>query len=416
MKTGQIPFDSSLQKRILFPMMVLCYFAVAALFLIPDERSYPQSWTYQFLALLTVNFLATLGIFTVPRTSSSARGLAVIFLFLLQFSCKYIMTKPFSSDIWFEFFLIIILLLEGILVLSIPETLVLTMAIVFSVLLTDHNGIFWGVEIPERNWETRTSLFLLTMLISGLAIMIKQAHALLLRDREMLRNQKQIIQKLSASNTELQSYANMAEERSMMNERLKLTREIHDTVGYTMTNLLMMLEASTDLIKTSPARLEQLLHQALDITKNGHEEIRQSLRTLRNTKVKEKNSVESVRHLTGIFMESTGVDVRVEFGNLPWKLNRKVDHIIYRFLQEAMTNALTHGDAKNIDIRFWLDEDTILISIEDDGKGSKDVEQGIGLKGMSERLAEVSGRLSYENSSTGFFIRAEIPWSSSDKL
>ena len=87
------------------------------------------------------------------------------------------------------------------------------------------------------------------MLISGLSVMIKQAHSLLLRDRKMMRNQKQIIQKLSASNTELQSYANLAEERSMMNERLKLTREIHDTVGYTMTNLLMMLEASTDLVK-----------------------------------------------------------------------------------------------------------------------------------------------------------------------
>ena len=163
-------------------------------------------------------------------------------------------------------------------------------------------------------------------------------------------------------------------------------------------------------------KLEQLLHQALGITKNGHEEIRQSLRTLRKTKVKEKNSVESIRHLTNIFVESTGVNVHVEFGNLPWKLNRKVDHIIYRYLQEAMTNALTHGDAKNIDIRFWLSDGTISISIEDDGKGSKDIEQGIGLKGMTERLAEVSGRLSYENSSSGFFIRAEIPWSSTDKL
>lgn len=416
MKNSLIPFDSAQQKRLLFPMIVLSNFAVAALFLTGGVHPYPDSWTYQFLALLTVNFAATLGIFAVPVRESSSRGLAIVFLFLVQMSCKYIMTKPFSGDIWFEFFLIIIMFLESILVLTTAETLVLTLAIIASVLFTDHNGVFWGIEIPIRNWEVKSSLFLLTILISGLSIMIKQAHAILLNDRLMLKNQKQIIQKLSASNTELQSYANMAEERSMMNERLKLTREIHDTVGYTMTNLLMMLEASTDLLRTNPARLEQLLNQALDITKNGHEEIRQSLRTLRNTKVKEKNSVESVRHLTAIFMESTGVDVRVEFGNLPWRLNRKVDHIIYRFLQEAMTNALTHGDAKSVDIRFWLSDDCIRISIEDDGKGSKDIEQGIGLKGMSERLAEVSGRLSYENSSTGFFIRAEIPWSNTKQL
>ena len=416
MKNDLILFNNTQQKRLLFPMIVLCYFAVAALFLSGAKHPYPESWTYQFLALLTVNFAATMGIFLVPVRQSQNRGLAIIVLFIVQLFCKYIMTKPFSGDIWFEFFLIIIMFLEGILVLSSPELLVLTLGIIVSVLLTDHSGIFWGVEVPIRKWETRSSLFLLTMLISGLSVMIKQAHILLLKYREMLGNQKQIIQKLSASNTELQSYANMAEERSMMNERLKLTREIHDTVGYTMTNLLMMLEASTDLLKTNPAKLEQLLYQALDITKNGHEEIRQSLRTLRNTKVKEKNSVESVRHLTAIFMESTGVDVQVEFGNLPWKLNRKVDHIIYRFLQEAMTNALTHGDAKNIDIRFWLNDNIIRISIEDDGKGSKDIEQGIGLKGMSERLAEVSGTLNYENSSTGFLIRAEIPWINTEIL
>ncbi|MDC7233712.1 MAG: histidine kinase, partial [Spirochaetales bacterium] len=191
--------------------------------------------------------------------------------------------------------------------------------------------------------------------------------------------------------------------------------EIHDTVRYTMTNLLMMLEASTDLVKSNPVKLDELLHQALDLTKSGHEEIRQSLRTLRNTRVKEKNSIESIRHLTGIFMDSTGVNVKVEFGNLPWKLNKKVDHIIYRFLQEAMTNALTHGDAKNIDIQFWREGPEIKINVEDDGKGSLDIEQGIGLKGMTERLNEVSGTLNYENTSMGFSIRAAIPWRSNEQ-
>ena len=123
MKDKLLPFDSALQKRILFPMTVLCYFAVAALFLIGGEQSFPESWTYQFLALLVVNFLATLGIFLIPVKQSQTRGLVVAFLFLVQFSCKYIMTKPFSGDIWFEFFLIIIMFLEGILVLTIRPKL-----------------------------------------------------------------------------------------------------------------------------------------------------------------------------------------------------------------------------------------------------------------------------------------------------
>ncbi len=177
-----------------------------------------------------------------------------------------------------------------------------------------------------------------------------------------------------------------------------------------MTNLLMMLEASTDLVGVNPEKLKNLLFQALDIIRGGHEEIRQALRVLRNTKVKENNTIESIKTLTDVFRESTGVNIRVEYGNLPWVLDKEIDHTIYRFLQEGMTNALTHGDAKNIDIHFWLSNSIIRINIEDDGKGCLDIEQGIGLKGMEERLASVSGNLTYENTYIGFAIRAQIPW------
>jgi len=393
-------------------MIVLCNIAITALFIFNRSSfHYPESWTYQFLSILVINFISSLLIFIISEERSSFNGIITAFLFVVQLGCKFIMTKPFNSNIWFEFFLIIILLLEGILLLTNMEILFLTGVIMFTVLFTNHNEIFWGIETGARPWDLKISLLILTLLISILAIIIKHAQNLLLYNSEIQGNQKLIIQKLSNSNSELQQYANIAEEKSMVQERLKMTREIHDTVGYTMTNLLMMLEASTDLVKTDPLKLERLLHQALEITKNGHEEIRQSLRILRNTKIRERNSIESIQNLTRIFMESTGVNVRVEFGNLPWVLNRKIDHIIYRFLQEAMTNALTHGDARNIAIQFWRNEGIIHISTEDDGKGSLDIEQGIGIKGMTERLCEVGGTLSYESTTSGFTIRAEIPWS-----
>ncbi|WP_171832043.1 sensor histidine kinase [Oceanispirochaeta sp. M1] len=405
-------FNRRAQKWTIFPMIILCNVAITLLFILNSSSfGLPSSWSSQFPILLIFNFLLSVGIFFIPLEESSSRGIVISLIFILQLGCKYIMTKPFSEDIWFEFFLIIIMMLEAILLLSTAEILALTAAVIFSVVFTNHNEVFWGIQMEERSLDMKLSLMILSLMFSSLSIIIKSAHNHLLKDRENLGYQKKIIQKLSTSNSELQKYANMAEEKSMMNERLKLTREIHDTVGYTMTNLLMMLEASTDLVKSNPVKLEELLHQALGITKNGHEEIRQSLRVLRNTKIKEKNSIESIRNLTGIFMESTGVNVRVEFGNLPWKLNKRVDHIIYRFLQEAMTNALTHGDAKKIEIQFWREESHIKINVEDDGKGSLDIEQGIGLKGMTERLSEVSGSLSYENTSMGFSIRATIPWS-----
>lgn len=387
-------------------MILLCNFAILFLYMLGSRKfNLPDSWHIQFLAILGTNLLISLIIFIIPVKGTS---LALVFVFQLGF--KYLMTKPFSENIWFEFFLLLIMMLEGIHILSTSELTFLSLVLVITSLLTDYNDTLWGMAPLPRTWGLKLSLVILIIITAGLSIIIKSAYNLLIAHKEMINNQKLIIRKLTTANQGLQQYANLAEEKSIINERLKITREIHDTVGYTLTNLLMMLEASTDLIKTDPVRLEKLLHQALEIIKTGHEDMRQALRVLRNTKLKKSGSIKAIKNLTDIFRESTGVEVQVEYGNLPRNLGRKVDHTIYRFLQEGMTNALTHGDAKNIDIHFWLNDNIIHINVEDDGKGSLDIEQGIGLKGMSERLAEVGGTLNYGNTFLGFSLSARIPW------
>jgi len=87
------------------------------------------------------------------------------------------MTKPFGDNIWFEFFLIIILLLEGILLLSTPEIFFLTGLILFSILFTKYNEIFWEIQMKERSWELRLSLVILTLTISGLCLIIRNNNA-----------------------------------------------------------------------------------------------------------------------------------------------------------------------------------------------------------------------------------------------
>ncbi len=387
-------------------MIMFCYLAITSLFIFHSRGFlYPRSWVYQFLAILTLNLISSLLIFIV-----TVKNAYIVYLLIFQISCTYIMTKPFSQIIWFEFFLIMIMFLEGILLLSTMEITFFTIFVTLLTLVTNHNGFFWGVEVAQRTWDLKGSLIFLTLISSGLSIIIKSTFDEVLRNREIIGNQKRIIQKLSEANYGLQEYANLAEEKSIINERLKITREIHDTVGYTMTNLLMMLEASTDLIKTDPVKLEKLLHQSLGIIKKGHEDIRQDLRILRNTEMKESGSIKSILNITSLFREATGVNISVEYGNLPRHLDSHIDHIIYRFLQEGMTNALTHGNAKNIDMQFRYDNNVIHIILEDDGCGSLEIEQGIGLNGMTERLAEVSGELTYGNTYLGFSLNAKIPW------
>ncbi len=398
--------ESSFGKSALLVMILFCYVTMFALFIVKmTDYNFPNSWVYQFNIILGLCLLSSLILFLF-----SFNGLSIGLILLFQFICKYILTKPFSSYIWFEYFLIIILLLEAVLLLTSMETFILTGLILFTSIFTKHDEIYWSLAEGARSWDLQLTLNILIILVSGFCIIIKYGYILLKRHRELITDQNEIIKKLSNANAGFQQYANLAEEKSISSERMRMTREIHDTVGYTMTNLLMMIESSTDLVGVNPLKLEKLLAQALKVIRSGHEEMRYSLRVLRNTKLKKNNSIESINKLTKVFNESTGVDVRVEFGNLPWELNDKIDNIIYRFLQEAMTNSLTHGDAKKIDIHFRITDGTIHINLIDDGNGCQDIKQGIGLNGMEERLSEVFGKIFVNNTHNGFSIKLEIPW------
>lgn len=396
----------SFSKNAAIIMIMFCYAAISTLFiLLRPEYRYPTSWIYQFYIILSLCFISSLYL-----VFNDFKGIPATILFIFQILCKYLLTKPFGGIIWLELFLIIIMLLEGVILLTPLESVTLTGAIIFSSIFTSHEGVYWGILGKDRPWEQSIALLLLTLLFSGFCIIIKYGYNLIRRQNNVISDQNEIIKKLANANAGFQQYANLAEEKSINSERMRITREIHDTVGYTMTNLLMMLEASTDLVDRDSTKLKKLLDQSLSIIKDGHKEMRHSLRVLRNTKLKESNSIESIKNLVEVFKNSTGVEVIVELGNLPWVLNSQVDNIIYRFLQEGMTNSLTHGDAKKIDVHFWVSDDTIYINLIDDGNGCVDIKQGIGLKGMEERLSEISGKLNYHNIRNGFSIKVEIPW------
>lgn len=397
---------SNIAKVSLTIMISFCYAFLIALFIVTKNNyTFPDTWIYQFISILILSYSITLLLMLI-QLNSIVTGICLS----IHIICNYLATKPFSSYIWFEFFFIVIILLEGVLLLTIKQNCLLAIILLLSSILTKHNNIFWGVPIEARPWNLKLILGLSTILISGFCIIIKSGYYLLKEQRTIILDQNNIIKKLASANTGFQKYANLTEEKSITNERMRLTREIHDSVGYTMTNLLMMLEASTDLVPKKSEKLSKLLYTTLEIIKNGHSEMRQSLRVLRNTRIKKKNTIMIISDLADVFENSTGVNVRLELGNLPWNVNIDIENIIYRFLQEGMTNSLTHGEAKNINIHFRYDDNIIYINLFDDGNGCKDIKQGIGLNGMKERLLEVTGKMEYYNIYKGFCVKVEIPW------
>ena len=223
------------------------------------------------------------------------------------------------------------------------------------------------------------------------------------------------VAELSRANLGYQEYAALLEQRSMMEERKRITREIHDIIGYTLTNNIMMMEAAVEAVRRDPDHVSRLITQARRNAEEGLDGIRNALYLLRAQEDPRLDGVDLIARLVGNFRAATGVDVRLEYGNTGEALRGGAEGVLVPIIQEALTNSFRHGRATLVEILFWRrDDGTLVVTIGDNGRGETAVHQGIGTEGMRERLEPLGGTLRLAPHAHGFTVTVELPPRSGD--
>ncbi|HBG16901.1 MAG TPA: hypothetical protein DDW93_08995, partial [Firmicutes bacterium] len=123
--------------------------------------------------------------------------------------------------------------------------------------------------------------------------------------------------KLVKANLELQDYAVMAKQQAEMNERRRLTREIHDTLAYTLTNLVMMLEAALDLTPGDCGVLQKHLQLTRDQALKGLADVRRALQALRPLEMAKVTGLPAITNLVKTFTNATQIKVSLNLGDAP---------------------------------------------------------------------------------------------------
>jgi signal transduction histidine kinase len=250
------------------------------------------------------------------------------------------------------------------------------------------------------------------------AIVAIAARAVRYRERlagkiDELERVEETVRALMNANIAFQIYANAIESESIAKERNRITLELHDTVGYALTNVIVMMNAAGVLLKKNPAELEGLFEKVGKQAEEALAGTRQTLHLLHDIQGTEQIGLPSVARLVSNFGSATQVDAEVSFGNLPASLGRNLDTVIFRIVQEALTNAFRHGRASKIRVSMWCTDNEILLTIHDNGKGIESegqVVEGLGFSGMRERLAVFGGSTLFRNVADGFELRAMIPY------
>jgi len=222
--------------------------------------------------------------------------------------------------------------------------------------------------------------------------------------------EKEIRYKLYSANKKLQEYALKVEDMATLAERNRIAREIHDSLGHSLTALNLHLEAATRILPYAPEEATELLSEAKQLVKSALQQVRQSVSSLRCDPLVEKSLTEALAGLLKDFKRSTGISPISKI-NLNDSLPDELNLIVYRIVQEALTNISKYAQATKIVVEINSTEE-LELSIKDNGKGFnlKDNISGFGLQGMKERTEAQGGKLKIITSpGNGCEILVNIP-------
>lgn len=199
-----------------------------------------------------------------------------------------------------------------------------------------------------------------------------------------------------------------SKELAIMKERKRFTRDVHDTLGQTTTNLVALLGMTRIFLRTCPDKAEQYLEKATDIATTGINEVKESITGVYTRGLTSESLIRALQTLSNQY-QNTGVKIILLIKGSETNLSIKHSEVIYRICQEAITNAVRHGKASSIKITLEYQEEQIQLTIFDNGSGCQHLKKGNGLSGMEDRVNELNGSIIFDSSKQGFNIQVCLP-------
>ena len=216
---------------------------------------------------------------------------------------------------------------------------------------------------------------------------------------------------LALAHEQLQQYSLKIEDMAAIQERNRIAREIHDSLGHALTTLNVQLQTAVKLWSHSPTEAKPFLEQAHRLGTVAMQEVRQSVHALRADAETEVPLEQAIAQLVQDFRQGTGIRVESEI-QLPSLLPPQISKTLYRVIQEALTNICKHAHASSVDLYLRQMPDCVWLTVTDNGRGfrSSRAQSGFGLQSMQERVAAVNGTFHIEaKPGEGCEINVELP-------
>lgn len=187
----------------------------------------------------------------------------------------------------------------------------------------------------------------------------------------------------------LQGLYEEKEEIILFKEKNRIAGEIHDTVGQILTTVVIQLEASKRLIKKDSNLALEKLNLAQQQVRNGLDDIRKSVKAFKEGEDL-INFIDLLKAFIREVEKNSEVSFEYRFSEIP-KVDKKIENIIYRAIQEGITNGIRHGNSRKFEIIINCEDNRIKLIIKDNGKGFNEIKLGFGLYNMKSKVEAAGG-------------------------
>lgn len=386
-----------------FPINILTltgYLTIVATGIAGIGSMSPGESRWVALGLLIV--LGVLFYWTVAALDQNQPRAAVACLILQTLLITLLSALDFVSASTTNYLAMLFFMLSAEVMLILP----LRVAVIWiSVLVLINAAIYIyssGIEIGMR-----------TALIMGAGYFFFGAFAVALRQVQIAHSTSaKLLDDLQIAHKQLRAYADQVEKMATIEERNRLAREMHDSLGHRLTVAAVQLEGAQRLIAKDPDRAAHIVETVRAQVRDALGELRRTVAALRQPEQAEIALPQALQQLAASFEQATGLAVQTVLPNALPDLPLAHRLTLYRAAQEGLTNIQRHAQAKNILLVLVCEKETIALTVSDNGVGYPETKPtGFGLLGLKERATLLGGRLSLENRPEGGAqLTLSLPW------
>ena len=204
-------------------------------------------------------------------------------------------------------------------------------------------------------------------------------------------------------NAELRATRALLAESARVNERTRISRELHDLLGHHLTALSLNLEVASHLTE---GRAQEHVRQANTLARLLLTDVREAVSQLRDS----SGGIDLAAALRPLADHVPALDIELDVQSPLAVDDPERAHVMLRCTQEIITNAVRHAQARRLRIRVWRQADALMLEASDDGQGAEALVPGNGLRGMRERIVQCGGSLDIQTRpGAGFRLQLSLP-------